>query len=115
MSFFKPKLVYADYAATTPLDRRVFKAMKPYFEESFYNPSSSYKKALEVRAAIENAREVVADLLVANPEEIIFTSGGTESDNLALVGIANAYKDKGRHIISVASEHHAITKNWESS
>ncbi len=108
MNFFRPKSVYADYAAAAPLDKRVFKAMKPYFHDLFFNPSSSYESAVTVWEAIEQSRAIVADILLANPSEVIFTSGGTESDNLGLIGIAEANKNNGKHIISVATEHHAV-------
>lgn len=104
-------MIYMDHAATTPVDKRVVEAMLPYFAEKYGNPSSIYTLAQEARKAMEDARAKVAGLLNARPEEIIFTSGGTESDNLALKGIAFASKKK--HIITSAIEHHAVLKTCE--
>ncbi len=100
------KRIYMDHAATTPVDSRVVKAMVPYFSRKYGNPSSLYSDAQEVKMALEEARSKVAALINAQPGEIIFTSGGTESNNLALKGTALA-KKKG-HIITSAIEHHAI-------
>jgi len=102
--------VYLDYAATTPLDPEVIKAMEPFFFEKFGNPSSIHTEGQIARKAIEEARETVASFLGAKPEEIVFTSGGTESNNFALEGIAFANEKKGNHIIISAIEHHAITE-----
>lgn len=101
---------YFDYNATTPTDPRVVEAMKPYFFETFHNPSSFYRKASEANAAIETARENVAKLINAEPREIFFTAGGTESDNLAIQGTASKLKDKGNHIITSVIEHPAVLK-----
>ncbi|MCM8803488.1 MAG: cysteine desulfurase NifS [Candidatus Omnitrophica bacterium] len=101
-------MIYLDYNATTPTDPRVIKAMKEYFFEKFGNPSSIYEIARENRRDIEKAREKVADLIDANSDEIFFTSGGTESDNWAIKGVAFALKDKGNHIITSQIEHHAV-------
>jgi cysteine desulfurase len=105
--------IYMDHAATTPVDPRVMEAMQPYFSEKYGNPSSLYSFAQEARSAMEEAREKVADLINASPQEIIFTSGGTESDNLALKGVAFANRDKGKHIITTAIEHHAVLNPCE--
>lgn len=102
------KRIYLDYAATTPCDPEVIKAMEPYFFEKFGNPSSIHTFGQEAKKAIEDARQTVADSLGAKPEEIIFTSGGTESNNAAIEGVAHALEGKGRHIIISAIEHHAI-------
>jgi cysteine desulfurase len=102
------KRIYLDYAATTPTDPEVVKAMLPYFAEQFGNPSSIHSFGQESKAAIEDARENIADLLGAVPEEVVFTSGGTESNNWALKGIAYANESKGNHIITSSIEHHAI-------
>lgn len=102
------KRIYLDYAATTPTDPEVVKAMLPYFTDQFGNPSSIHSFGQEVEAAVEEARETTAGLLGANPEEIVFTSGGTESNNMAIKGVAHANKQKGRHIISTLIEHHAV-------
>lgn len=101
---------YFDYNATTPVDPRVTDEMKPFFSENFHNPSSFYSKAGEANHAINIARERVAKLINAAPGEIFFTSGGTESDNLAIQGIASKFKEKGNHIITSAIEHPAVLK-----
>lgn len=102
------KKIYLDYAATTPTDSEVVKAMLPYFSEIFGNPSSMYSFGQEAKNAIEEVRENVASFLGAKTEEIIFTSGGTESNNSVLKGIAYANKVKGDHIITSNIEHHSI-------
>lgn len=102
------KRIYLDYAATTPTHPEVAKAMLPYFTESFGNPSSAYSIGQEAKEAIEEARNKVANLIGAQDEEIVFTSGGTEADNFALEGIAFANEGKGNHIITTLIEHHAI-------
>ena len=100
--------IYFDYAATTPTDPAVVEAMKPYFFEKFGNPSSIHSFGQEAKKAMEEARAKIADFLGAKPEEIVFTSGGTESDNSALFGILWANAAKGNHVITTALEHHAI-------
>jgi len=100
--------IYLDYAATTPTHPEVVKAMLPYFAEAFGNPSSIYFYGQEAKGAIEEARGKVADLIGAQSEEIIFTSGGTEADNFALEGVAFAKESKGNHIITSSIEHHAV-------
>lgn len=102
--------VYLDYAATTPCDPAVLKAMEPYFFEKFGNASSIHSFGQEAKAAIEESREKLASFLGAKPEEIIFTSGGTESNNFAVQGAAYAQEKKGNHIITSAIEHHAVTE-----
>ncbi len=102
--------IYLDYAATTPTDPEVVKAMLPYFGDSFANPSSAHSFGQEAREAIEAARNNVASILGANPAEIVFTSGGTESDNFAIKGIAYANRNRGNHIITSSIEHHAVTE-----
>ncbi|MCS7180716.1 MAG: cysteine desulfurase NifS [bacterium] len=101
-------MIYMDYNATTPTDPRVLETIKIYFFEKFGNPSSIYEIARENKKEIEKAREKVAKLIDANPEEIYFTSGGTESDNWAIIGTAFALKHKGNHIITSQIEHHAV-------
>jgi len=103
------KRVYLDYAATTPCDPEVIKAMEPYFFEKFGNASSIYSYGQEAKKAIEDSREALAEFLGADPSEIIFTSGGTESNNFAIEGIAYASEKKGNHIIASGIEHHAIS------
>jgi cysteine desulfurase len=100
--------VYLDHAATTPTDPGVVKAMLPYFTEAFGNPSSIHSYGQEAKAASEQARTRVAELIGARSEEIIFTSGGTEADNLALKGVAYANEHRGKHIITTVVEHHAV-------
>lgn len=102
------KRIYLDYAATTPTHPEVARAMLPYLGDVFGNPSAIYCYGQEARSALEQARAQVAGLIGARSEEIIFTSGGTEADNLALIGIAYAHKNRGNHIITTAIEHHAI-------
>jgi cysteine desulfurase len=104
------KPVYLDYNATTPIDHEVAEAMKPYLEEYFGNPSSLHLMGIAARKAVENARRQVADLLNCIPEEIVFTSGGTESNNYAIKGVAFANRPKGNHIITSTIEHPAVTE-----
>jgi cysteine desulfurase len=107
-----PKQIYLDYAATTPLDPRVLEAMLPYFSEDFGNPSSMHGFGQRAEAALEEARGEMAALLNAQPSEIIFTSGGSESDNLALRGAALAAREKrgADHILISPVEHDAVAK-----
>jgi cysteine desulfurase len=100
--------IYMDYAATTPTDQQVVEAMLPYFGEIFGNPSSLHGFGQEARSAMEGARAKIAAFLGAKPAEIVFTSGGTESDNFAIKGTAWANRKKGDHIITSAIEHHAV-------
>ncbi|MBM3187715.1 MAG: aminotransferase class V-fold PLP-dependent enzyme [Chloroflexi bacterium] len=100
--------IYLDYNATTPLDPMVFEAMTPYLREHFGNPSSGHWFGVQARVAVEHAREQVAALLDADPSEIVFTSGGSESDNWAIKGIAEANSDRGDHIITSQIEHPAV-------
>jgi cysteine desulfurase len=100
--------VYMDYAATTPMHVDVVQAMIPYMSGMFGNPSSGHSFGQEARAAVEDARAQVALLLGAGIDEIVFTSGGTESDNLAIKGVAYANRDKGNHIITTSIEHLAV-------
>ena len=101
--------IYLDYAATTPVDPRVTQAMIPWLSEHFGNPASrSHGWGWESEAAVENARQQVADLIGADPREIVWTSGATESNNLAIKGAAHFYQSKGKHLITVKTEHKAV-------
>jgi cysteine desulfurase len=101
--------IYLDYGATNPVDQRVVDAMIPWLREHFGNPASrSHAWGWEAEAAVERAREQVATLIGADPREIVWTSGATESDNLALKGAAHFYKGRGRHIVTVKTEHKAV-------
>ncbi len=100
--------VYLDHNATTAVHPEVLAAMMPFFGEHFGNPSSVHWAGREVKKYLDEARERVADLIHASPQEVIFTGGGTESDNMAIKGVAFALQDKGRHIITTRVEHHAV-------
>jgi len=102
------QISYLDNSATTPVDKRVLKEMLPYFSEKFGNPSSMHTKGLEAKQAVETARKRIAKIIGAEEKEIIFTSGGTESVNLAIKGIALSNMEKGNHIITTKIEHHAV-------
>ena len=102
------RLIYLDNAATTQVKEEVLQEMLPYFRTNFSNPSAVYSFAQEGKSAVDKARERAADLIRAKPEEIYFTAGGSESDNWALKATADAYKAKGKHIITSKIEHHAI-------
>jgi cysteine desulfurase len=102
--------IYLDYNATTPIDSRVADAMLPYLQKNFGNPSSGHAYGVTTKKAVENARQQVAGMLGCSIEEIIFTSGGTESNNYAIKGVAHAYRSKGNHIITSAIEHPAVTE-----
>lgn len=100
--------VYLDHSATTPVRPEVLEEMLPFLKEEFGNPSTIYSWGRQAKKAVEEARARVASLIGAQPEEIIFTSGGTEADNMALIGAAYANQKKGKHIITSSIEHHAV-------
>ena len=102
------KLIYVDHAATTPVREEVLSAMLPYFSGAFGNPSGLYAVAQEARKAVDDSREAVARCLGARMSGVVFTSGGTESDNAAVKGVAFAMRNVGKHVITTAVEHHAV-------
>ncbi len=106
--------IYMDHSATTPVRQEAVDAMLPYFTEKFGNASSVHTFGQEAHIALDESRQTVAEQLGAQPEEIVFTSGGTESDNMAIKGTALALRQKGRHVITCAIEHHAVlnTCSW---
>ncbi|MDP3028291.1 MAG: cysteine desulfurase family protein [Deltaproteobacteria bacterium] len=104
-------MIYLDYNATTPVDREVAAAMMPFIKEKWGNPSSSHQIGREARAAVEMARGQVAGLLKCSTQGVVFTSGGTESNNAALKGVAHALRKKGRHIITSGIEHPSILQS----
>ena len=102
------KQIYLDYNATTPIDKKVADTMRPFLDEYFGNPSSVHEYGIKTKLAVEKSRQQIADLIGCEPSEIVFTSGGTESNNFAIKGIALANKHKGNHIITSAVEHPAV-------
>jgi len=107
------RVVYMDHASTTPTDPEVVEAMLPWMSEQFGNPSTVYSLGLTGAKAVQDARESIAKAINADPEEIYFTSGGTEADNWAILGSADAHGKKGRHLITSAIEHHAVLESME--
>ncbi|MBN3037390.1 MAG: cysteine desulfurase NifS [Candidatus Diapherotrites archaeon] len=105
--------IYMDHAATTPVDARVLEAMAPYFSEKYGNASSLHSHGREAKSALEDSRATVAGFLGADPGEIVFTAGGTESNNHALKGVAFANRERGRHIITSPIEHDCVRKSAE--
>ena len=106
-------MIYLDNAATTRVKPEVFEAMQPYFTEQYGNPSSAYEFSGRIAKQVEASRKAIADFIGANPNEIYFTGGGSESDNWALKGLACSLKNKGKHIITTKIEHHAILHTAE--
>jgi cysteine desulfurase len=102
--------IYLDYNATTPIDPAVVDAMEPYLRDHFGNPSSDHAYGYRTRSAVQTAREQLAELLGAAPEEVIFTGGGSEANNLAIKGVAYALRERGKHIITSAVEHPAVAE-----
>lgn len=101
-------MLYFDHAATTPVHPRVLAAMTPYLTQVFGNPSSVHGAGREARKALEQARDTIAGFMDADPQSLIFTSGGTEADNMAIIGGAMAQRERGRHVITTRIEHHAV-------
>src|SRR6202171_5792625 len=101
-------MIYLDHAATTPIDPEVLDVMLPYFGEVYGNPSSVYAPGRKARAALDDARDIVAGVLGCQSRELIFTSGGSESDNMAVRGVASRNRERGNHIICSQVEHHAV-------
>ena len=106
-------MIYLDHNATTPLAPEVLQTMMPFLEAHHGNPSSIHAAGRRTRAAIDDARDQIAKLLGAKPHEIIFTGGGTESDNLAIIGLARSHAAKGKHLITARTEHHAVLHAFE--
>lgn len=106
-------MIYLDYNATTPLCTEARDAMQPYLERHFGNPSSVHAAGREARAGVDDARDRLAALLGAKPHELVFTSSGTESNNLAVLGLARAHRSRGRHLICGSTEHHAVLHTFE--
>src|SRR5438105_4593886 len=106
-------MIYLDYNATTPLCDEARQAMEPFLARHYGNPSSVHAAGREARAALDDARDRLADLLGAKPHELIFTGSGTESNNLAVLGLARAHASRGRHLISASTEHHAVLNAFE--
>ncbi|HLL78812.1 MAG TPA: aminotransferase class V-fold PLP-dependent enzyme, partial [Ktedonobacteraceae bacterium] len=102
------RIIYLDHAATTALDPRVLDAMLPYFTREYGNASSIYTLGRHAMQAIDRAREQVAEIIGSRPTEITFTGGGSESDNLAIKGLAYSAQKKGNHLITSSIEHHAV-------
>ena len=106
-------MIYLDHNATTPLCAPAREAMEPFFSRHYGNPSSVHAAGREARAGVDNARDSLAELLGVKPHELIFTSSGTESNNLAVLGLARAHADRGRHLICASTEHHAVLHAFE--
>jgi cysteine desulfurase len=106
-------MIYLDYNATTPLCAAARESMEPFLSRHYGNPSSVHAAGRETRAAVDDARDRLADLLGAKPHELIFTSSGTESNNLAVLGLARAHANRGRHLICASTEHHAVLNSFE--
>lgn len=107
------RVIYLDHASTTPADPEVVEAMRPWFTEKFGNSSTIYSLGLDAAKAVQQARESIAERIGAEPDEIYFTSGGTEADNWAILGSADANQKKGRHLVTSTVEHHAVLETME--
>src|SRR6266850_530518 len=106
-------MIYLDYNATTPLCASAAETMRPFLEQHYGNPSSVHAAGRETRAGIDDARDRLAALLGTQPHELVFTSSGTESNNLAVLGLARAQAERGRHLICASTEHHAVLHAFE--
>src|SRR6476660_2036519 len=106
-------MIYLDYNATTPLCGLALDGMRPFLEKHFGNPSSVHAAGRETRAAVDDARDRLAQLLDVQPHELVFTCSGTEANNLAVLGLARAHRDRGQHLICARSEHHAVLQSFE--
>jgi cysteine desulfurase len=106
-------MIYLDYNATTPLCPAAREAMEPFLGRHYGNPSSVHAAGREARAGVDDARDRLAELLGAKPHELIFTGSGTESNNLAVLGLARAHKSRGRHLVCASTEHHAVLNAFE--
>ena len=113
MSIDYEKEIYVDNAATTAASKEVVEAMFPFFTKNYGNPSSLYSLAQISRDAVDNSREIISNILNCKPSEIVFNSGGTESDNLAIIGVAKALETTGKHLITSKVEHHAVMHAME--
>ena len=113
MSIDYEKEIYVDNASTTATSKEVVEAMFPYFTKNYGNPSSLYSLAQISRDAVDNSREIISNILNCKPSEIVFNSGGTESDNLAIIGVAKALESTGKHLITSKIEHHAVMHAME--
>jgi cysteine desulfurase len=109
-----PHRIYLDHAATTPCRREAVDAMTPLFSDVGYNASSLHAEGRRARAALDDARERVARLLGAMPREVVFTGGGSEADTLAILGVAHARQEEGRHVVTAATEHHAVLRSVDA-
>ncbi|MBD3382914.1 MAG: aminotransferase class V-fold PLP-dependent enzyme, partial [candidate division Zixibacteria bacterium] len=107
------KRIYLDHNSTTPVDPRVIEAMLPYYRECWGNASSLHQFGRQAKAGLEESRETIAKVFNCSPDEIYFTSGGTESDNFAIKGTAYEYSDKGKHLITSKIEHPAVLESFE--
>jgi cysteine desulfurase len=105
--------IYLDYAATTPLDPRVKQAMDPYWDIVYGNPSTLYRPGRLAKDALDTARASTARILHCKPDEIIFTAGGTEADNIAIFGATEMFHDRAKHLITTSIEHHAGLRSFE--
>ena len=113
MTIDSDKEIYVDNAATTSTSEEVVESMLPYFNKNYGNPSSLYSLAQVSRDAVDNSREIISRILNCKPSEIVFNSGGTESDNLAIIGVAKALESTGKHLITSKIEHHAVMHAME--